>query len=100
MFPIHIKDFAWTPDPRVAAAAVVIAIQVYPTVTETPVRIQTATPTIRAATALIYINPELYGVPAQQQIEWARHPELMKITQEIRAYQRQRKGRSTASVSH
>jgi hypothetical protein len=25
-----------------------------------------------------YIHPELYGAPAEKQIEWARHPELMR----------------------
>ena len=25
-----------------------------------------------------YIHPELYGAPAEQQIEWGRHPEMMK----------------------
>jgi hypothetical protein len=28
------------------------------------------------------IHPELYGAPAEKQIEWARHPELMKRMQE------------------
>jgi hypothetical protein len=25
-----------------------------------------------------YIHPELYGAPKEKQIEWARHPQLMK----------------------
>jgi hypothetical protein len=31
-----------------------------------------------------YIHPEFYGAPAQKQIEWARHPQLMKQLQEKR----------------
>ena len=31
-----------------------------------------------------YIHPELYGAPPRKQIEWARHPEMMKQMQEIR----------------
>ena len=34
-----------------------------------------------------YIHPELYGAPPEKQIEWARHPQLMKRIQEIRAKQ-------------
>jgi hypothetical protein len=34
-----------------------------------------------------YIHPELYGVPPEKQIEWARHPQLMKRIQEIQAKQ-------------
>ena len=29
-----------------------------------------------------YIHPELYGAPAERQIEWARHPEMMKQMKE------------------
>jgi hypothetical protein len=25
-----------------------------------------------------YIHPDLYGAPQEKQIEWARHPEMMK----------------------
>jgi hypothetical protein len=32
-----------------------------------------------------YIHPELYGAPAEKQIEWARHPQMMKQIQEMRA---------------
>jgi len=28
-----------------------------------------------------YIHPELYGAPAEKQIEWARHPRMMKQLQ-------------------
>jgi len=34
-----------------------------------------------------YIHPELYGAPEQKQIEWARHPQMMKKMQEVRARQ-------------
>jgi hypothetical protein len=34
-----------------------------------------------------YIHPQLYGAPEQQSIEWARHPEMMKKLQEVRAQQ-------------
>jgi hypothetical protein len=29
-----------------------------------------------------YIHPELYGAPAEKQIEWARHPEMMRQAKE------------------
>jgi hypothetical protein len=31
-----------------------------------------------------YIHPELYGAPEEKQIEWARHPEMMKRMKEQR----------------
>jgi len=31
-----------------------------------------------------YIHPELYGAPAEKQIEWARHPEIMRRAKESR----------------
>lgn len=34
-----------------------------------------------------YIHPELYGAPAEKQIEWARHPQIMKRSAEMRAKQ-------------
>jgi hypothetical protein len=34
-----------------------------------------------------YIHPELYGAPPEKQIEWARHPQMMKKIQEMRAKQ-------------
>jgi trimeric autotransporter adhesin len=34
-----------------------------------------------------YIHPELYGAPPEKQIEWARHPQMMKKIQETRARQ-------------
>ena len=34
-----------------------------------------------------YIHPELYGAPEEKQIEWARHPQIMKKIKETRARQ-------------
>jgi trimeric autotransporter adhesin len=34
-----------------------------------------------------YIHPELYGQPEEKQIEWARHPQMMRNIQETRAKQ-------------
>jgi trimeric autotransporter adhesin len=34
-----------------------------------------------------YIHPELYGQPANRQIEWVRHPAMMKRMQQMRAGQ-------------
>jgi len=34
-----------------------------------------------------YIHPELYGAPAEKQIEWARHPQMMKKIKEMKAKQ-------------
>jgi trimeric autotransporter adhesin len=34
-----------------------------------------------------YLSPELYGAPEQKQIEWARHPQIMKEVQEHRQVQ-------------
>jgi predicted LPLAT superfamily acyltransferase len=34
-----------------------------------------------------YIHPEFYGAPPEKQIEWARHPQMMKKMQETRARQ-------------
>jgi hypothetical protein len=34
-----------------------------------------------------YVHPELYGAPPEKQIEWARHPQMMKKMQDIRARQ-------------
>jgi hypothetical protein len=31
-----------------------------------------------------YIHPELYGAPAEKQMAWARHPELMKQLKALR----------------
>jgi trimeric autotransporter adhesin len=37
-----------------------------------------------------YIHPELYGAPPEKQIEWARHPQIMKQMQEMQAKQQTR----------
>jgi hypothetical protein len=34
-----------------------------------------------------YIHPELYGAPTEKQIEWARHPQMMKKIKEMEARQ-------------
>jgi hypothetical protein len=34
-----------------------------------------------------YIHPELYGAPTEKQIEWARHPQMMKRIRELQARQ-------------
>ena len=34
-----------------------------------------------------YIRPELYGAPAEKQIEWARHPQMMQKIKEAQARQ-------------
>jgi trimeric autotransporter adhesin len=34
-----------------------------------------------------YTHPELYGAPPEKQIEWARHPHMMKRIQEMQARQ-------------
>jgi hypothetical protein len=34
-----------------------------------------------------YIHPELYGAPDEKQIEWARHPQIMRRTKEHRQTQ-------------
>jgi hypothetical protein len=34
-----------------------------------------------------YIHPELYGAPPEKQIEWARHPQMMKKIKEMQARQ-------------
>ena len=36
-----------------------------------------------------YIHPELYGAPPEKQIEWARHPQMMKKMQQVRQTQQQ-----------
>ena len=36
-----------------------------------------------------YIHPELYGAPAEKQIEWARHPRMMKNLQRQRQQTKQ-----------
>jgi hypothetical protein len=36
-----------------------------------------------------YIHPELYGQPQEKQIEWARHPAMMKRLTKMRKETRQ-----------
>jgi trimeric autotransporter adhesin len=40
-----------------------------------------------------YIHPELYGAPPQKQIEWARHPEMMKKLQEHQQQMKEKQAR-------
>ncbi len=43
-----------------------------------------------------YLHPELYGQPDEKQIEWARHPDLMRRAKHLRA-SRSRAGNSQSS---
>jgi hypothetical protein len=45
-----------------------------------------------------YLHPELYGAPPEQQIEWARHPQMMKRIQEHRQQMKEKQARQTASA--
>jgi hypothetical protein len=49
-----------------------------------------------------YIHPELYGAPAEKQIEWARHPRTMKRMQERRQQMKEKHAQPTqsAALSH
>ena len=47
-----------------------------------------------------YIQPELYGAPSERQIEWARHPQLMKKIQQDREQMKQNRARLTAKAKH
>jgi hypothetical protein len=44
-----------------------------------------------------YIHPELYGAPPEKQIEWARHPQLMKQAKQLK--DRQHPGAKAATVA-
>jgi trimeric autotransporter adhesin len=44
-----------------------------------------------------YIHPELYGAPAEKQIEWARHPEMMRQAKERK--ERQHPAANKATVA-
>jgi hypothetical protein len=46
-----------------------------------------------------YIHPDLYGAPANKQIEWARHPQMMKRSAELRAKQQAGTRAATQSPS-
>ena len=45
-----------------------------------------------------YIHPDLYGQPEEKQIEWARHPQMMKKVQQVRQAQR-RASSATGPIS-
>jgi hypothetical protein len=45
-----------------------------------------------------YIQPDLYGAAEEKQIEWARHPEMMKQMQEHRRQAKQKQPRLTAAA--
>jgi hypothetical protein len=47
-----------------------------------------------------YIHPELYGAPDEKQIQWARHPRMMKKMQEYRLRLQARQPRLAASAKH
>jgi hypothetical protein len=48
-----------------------------------------------------YIHPELYGAPAEKQIEWARHPEMMRQAKERKSHRRPAvKGATLAQSLH
>jgi hypothetical protein len=45
-----------------------------------------------------YINPELYRAPPEKQIEWARHPQMMKKMQERRQQMKEKPVRAAVSA--
>ena len=45
-----------------------------------------------------YLHPELYGAAPEKQIEWARHPQMMKKMQEHRQQMKQKQTRLTATA--
>jgi hypothetical protein len=47
-----------------------------------------------------YIHPELYGQPSEKQIEWARHPAVMKRLKEIQQKELKDIGPELAGVGH
>jgi hypothetical protein len=46
-----------------------------------------------------YIHPELYGAPAEKQIEWARHPEMMKRIQQQRQAMKEKLARPVPAAA-
>src|SRR5579859_1772749 len=46
-----------------------------------------------------YLHPELYGAPAEKQIQWARHPEMMKKLQQDREQMKEKQARQAQSVA-
>ena len=47
-----------------------------------------------------YIHPEYYGAPPEKQIEWARHPEMLKQAKAMRARMNARQAKPTAHLQH
>jgi len=45
-----------------------------------------------------YIHPELYGAPAERQMEWARHPQLMKTLQQQRKQMNEKQAAAATSA--
>ena len=43
-----------------------------------------------------YIDPELYGAPPEKQIEWARHPQMMKKIQQRRQQMKEQRAQVAA----
>lgn len=46
-----------------------------------------------------YIHPELYGAPPEKQIEWARHPRIMKRMQEHRQQMKEKEAQPSQSAA-
>jgi hypothetical protein len=46
-----------------------------------------------------YLHPELYGAPAEKQVQWARHPEMMKKLQQNREQMKEKQARPTESAT-
>ena len=46
-----------------------------------------------------YLHPELYGAPAEKQIEWARHPGMMKKLQQTTQQMKEKQARLTESAA-
>jgi hypothetical protein len=47
-----------------------------------------------------YIHPEYYGAPPEKQIEWARHPEMLKQARAMRARMNTRQAKPAAQLQH
>jgi len=47
-----------------------------------------------------YLHPELYGAPAERQIEWARHPQMMKKVQQRKQEVKEQQSSLTTSAKH
>jgi hypothetical protein len=46
-----------------------------------------------------YLHPELYGAPAEKQVQWARHPEIMKKLQQNRGQIKEKQARPPESAT-